>query len=80
MKKKQKSPTKNDIVKVSNLLIHEIEATKRKMYELSWTFDSYVDMKEDRESFIKFIENKIKTEKNNAVESNQDDSIDSGKK
>ena len=77
MKQKQKSPTKNDIVKVSNLIIHEMEVLKRRLYELSFSFDSYIDMKGDKEKFIKFVENKIKTEKNNAVESNKPDSIGS---
>ena len=80
MKKKQKNPTKNDIVKVSNLIIQEMEMIKRKLYELSFTFDNYVEMKGDREDFIKFIENKIKTEKDNAVESSDIDSRGSGKK
>lgn len=78
MKQKQKSPTKNDIVKVSNLIIQEMEMTKRKLYELSFTFDSYVEMKGDREKFIKFIENKIKTEKE-SVESKRNDSKGSSK-
>ena len=78
MKQKQKSPTKNDIVKVSNLIIREMEMTKRKLYELSFTFDNYVEMKGDREKFIKFIESKIKTEKE-SVESKRNDSKGSSK-
>ena len=51
MKKKQKSPTKNDIVKVVDLLIQEFEWIKRRLDGLALAFNSYIDMKKDTEEY-----------------------------
>ena len=69
MKKKQKSPTKNDIVKVIDSLIYEFEWTKRRIEGLTFAFNSYIEMKKDTKKFNKLIKDKVKQEKE-SVESN----------
>tara|TARA_Y100000766_G_C18710962_1_gene508992 strand:+ start:157 stop:393 length:237 start_codon:yes stop_codon:yes gene_type:complete len=73
LKKKQKSPTKNDIVKVVDILIQESQWTQRKLDGLAYAFNSYIDMKKDTEEFNKLIKEKVKQEKESA-ESTKNDS------
>ena len=73
MKKKQKSPTKNDIVKVVDILIKESEWTQRRLDGLAFAFNNYIDMKKDTKEFNKLIKNKINQEKESA-ESRKNDS------
>jgi|TARA_R100001530_G_scaffold6929_1_gene7818 hypothetical protein len=79
MKKKQKSPTKNDIVKVLDGLIYELEWIKRNVDGLTFAFNSYIEMKDDTKKFNKLIKDKVNKQEKESVESSGNDSKGSGK-
>ena len=68
---------KNDIVKVVDTLIYELEWVKRRLDGLAFAFNSYIEMKKDTKDFNKLIEEKVKQEKK-GVESTGNISKDSG--
>ena len=73
MKQKQKSPTKNDIVKVLDSIIYELEGTKNNLAGVSFALSSYIEMKKDTEDFNRLITEKVNQEKE-SVESKRNDS------
>ena len=55
---KQKA-TKKEIETVISNVIREIEFLGRKTYEMTTTFGLYLDWKNDKDKFNKFIENEV---------------------
>ena len=59
----KKKPTKKEIEVVLSNVIRQVEFLSRKTYEISQTFGLYLDWKNEKDKFNKFIEKEVKKAK-----------------
>ena len=67
----KKKPTKKEFETVISNMIREIEFVGRKLYELNITFGLYLEWKNDKDKFNKFVEAKV--EKHQSQDVNKDE-------
>ena len=70
----KKKPTINQMEKVVNLLIGQVEFLKERQNRLEFVTETYHEFKEEKETFIKYLKEKIdKLNKDGASDSVRDD-------
>ena len=68
----KKKPTKKDLELVVSNLIREIDYIGRNLYEMNTSFGLYLDWKNEKDKFTKFISETVIQAKENIKNQNED--------